>query len=104
MQAELESYKRDAARKSPELGKQAAWKKDKEDLEAREAMLRAETEATNDALKATKEEAEALSDSLKKANALIEARSTVPCCKACQQLLIIMHIPFSIYILAILAD
>jgi uncharacterized protein YlxW (UPF0749 family) len=76
LQAEVEVYKKEALHKTPRRQGEAAWKKEKADFEAREAALRAEVEATNEALNATKEEAQALSASLEKANALIEVASS----------------------------
>ncbi|BDA46361.1 hypothetical protein COCOBI_08-4530 [Coccomyxa sp. Obi] len=75
LKAELESHKREAARKSPEPRKRdggASAAKAKGSSNAREAALEAELEVTAQSLAAAKQEAEALSTGLAKANGLIE--------------------------------
>lgn len=92
LQAELEAQKREAARKSPEPRRReggAPANKSKGSSEAREAALKAELDVTAEALAASKQEAQALSDGLGKANALIEVQPpdthvmpslTIACC------------------------
>ena len=77
-QAELESHKREAARKSPEPRRRdggASASKAKGSSNAREAALEAELDVTAQSLTTAKQEAEALSTGLAKANGLIEVCS-----------------------------
>ena len=74
-QAELEAHKREAARRSPEPRRReggASGNKAKGSSGAREAALKAELDVTAQSLAASKQEAEALSTGLEKANAFIE--------------------------------